>query len=53
LIENFFLDHWLTLLPDQEIRRRVQEEMGRIINDDRHGMDFDVSIKATLIIGRK
>src|SRR5262245_25212977 len=53
LIETFFLNDWLAILPDEETRRQVREQMARIIDEDRHNMDFDVSIKATLIIGQK
>jgi ubiquinone/menaquinone biosynthesis C-methylase UbiE len=53
LIEAFFLDDWLAILPDEETRQRVREQLMKIIDEERHKMDFDVSIKATLIIGRK
>jgi len=53
LIETFFLNDWLAILPDEETRRQVREQMAQIIDEDRHDMDFDVSIKATLIIGQK
>jgi ubiquinone/menaquinone biosynthesis C-methylase UbiE len=53
LIETFFLNVWLAILPDEETRRQVLEQSVSIIDEDRHKMDFDVSIKATLIIGQK
>jgi ubiquinone/menaquinone biosynthesis C-methylase UbiE len=53
LIEAFFLDDWLAILPDEEIRRRVRQQLTEIIDEERHEMDFDVSIKATIIIGQK
>jgi SAM-dependent methyltransferase len=53
LIETFFLDDWLAILPDEETRRKVRQQMMKIIDEERHKMDFDVSIKATLIIGQK
>jgi ubiquinone/menaquinone biosynthesis C-methylase UbiE len=53
LIETFFLDDWMAMLPDVQTRRRVCRELVRIIDEERHEMDFDVSIKATLIIGQK
>jgi ubiquinone/menaquinone biosynthesis C-methylase UbiE len=53
LIEAFFLDDWMAILPDEETRQRVREQLMKIIDEERHKMDFDVSIKATLIIGRK
>jgi ubiquinone/menaquinone biosynthesis C-methylase UbiE len=53
LIEIEFIDAWLAILPDPETRGQIKEEMCDIIDRERHSMDFDVSIKATLIIGRK
>ncbi len=63
LIETFFLNEWLAVLPDEEMRQRVRQQLIKIIDqgcyaldlddEDRHEMDFDVSIKATLIIGQK
>ena len=53
LIETFFLNDWLAILPDDEARRKVREQIERIIEEERHKMDFDVSIKATLIIATK
>jgi ubiquinone/menaquinone biosynthesis C-methylase UbiE len=53
LIDTFFLDDWMAILPDEETRRKVRQQMTKIIDEDRHTMDFDVSIKATLIIGQK
>jgi ubiquinone/menaquinone biosynthesis C-methylase UbiE len=53
LIETEFIDDWLAILPDPETRRRVKEQMIEIIDRERHSMDFDVSIKATLISGKK
>jgi ubiquinone/menaquinone biosynthesis C-methylase UbiE len=53
LIETFFLDDWLAILPDDATRRLVREQVMKIIDEERHAMDFDVSIKATLIIGQK
>jgi hypothetical protein len=53
LIRGFFLDDWFGILPDDALRRRVRDEISRIINEERLGLGFDVSIKATLIIGRR
>jgi ubiquinone/menaquinone biosynthesis C-methylase UbiE len=77
LIKTFFLDCWLAMLPDEGTRHRVQEEMARIIERERHEMEsdlpsevvsdqmkavfdyerqkwnFDVSVKATLVVGEK
>jgi hypothetical protein len=77
LIKNVFLAGWLAVLPDDETRRRIQEEMAIIIERERQHMEsemppdvmpeelkaiidyernkwfFDVSIKATLVLGEK
>jgi len=53
LIGAFFLDDWFAMLPDQAARRRVRQQLVKLIDEERHAMDFDVSIRATLIIGRK
>ena len=53
LIEAFFLDDWFAMLPDQEARQRLRRQLVKVIDEERHAMDFDVSIKATLLIGRK
>jgi ubiquinone/menaquinone biosynthesis C-methylase UbiE len=53
LIGSFFIDDWFALLPDMQSRRLVQQQIVEIIEEERHKMDFDVSIKATLLIGRK
>jgi ubiquinone/menaquinone biosynthesis C-methylase UbiE len=53
LIDTYFVNDWLGMFPEHETRQRVQNEMMEIIDRERHGMDFDVSVKATLIIGQK
>jgi ubiquinone/menaquinone biosynthesis C-methylase UbiE len=83
LIDTFYLNDWLAMLPDDNTREQVRRQMTEIIDegcynsdfddeeleevnfDDedppdvnvaeegRHKMDFDVSIKATLLIGQK
>ncbi len=53
LIENSFLDGWLKILPDAKAARQARAAVSRLIDRERHEMDFDVSIKATLIIGQK
>ena len=53
LITSFLLQSWLEPLPDEATRRRVRQEITRILDDERGGSDFALSIKATLIIGRK
>lgn len=53
LIENFFLDEWLALLPDETTRQSVAQELIKVVDHERQHADFDVSIKATVIIGQK
>lgn len=53
LINDFLLPGWLNFLPDTTARRKVSEEIARIIDDERHETDFVLSTKATLLTGRK
>ena len=53
LIENAFLDEWLGFLPDEDTRQRVLERLSLIIDRERREADWDISIKATIVIGRK
>lgn len=53
LIETYFLDAWLSILPDEATRSRVRQEIGKLIDARDTSMDFDVSIKATLILGTR
>jgi ubiquinone/menaquinone biosynthesis C-methylase UbiE len=52
LIKDTFLDEWLAIIAAErrdDLRRRIAE----IIDRERQNMDFDVSIKATLIAGHR
>jgi ubiquinone/menaquinone biosynthesis C-methylase UbiE len=53
LIADFLLKSWLESLPDTETRARVIQEVARIIDEERQDMDFTLSVKATLVVGRK
>jgi ubiquinone/menaquinone biosynthesis C-methylase UbiE len=53
LITDFLLKGWLESLPDAETRSRISQEVARIIDEERQDMDFALSVKATLLIGRK
>ncbi len=53
LIETRFLDNWLAIQPDQQTRQKVMEQLTAIIDRERQDMDFEVSIKATVLIGQK
>lgn len=53
LIEVFFLEDWMAILPDERTRDRVRQQLFTIIDRERHAGVFDASIKATLVIGQK
>jgi ubiquinone/menaquinone biosynthesis C-methylase UbiE len=53
LVSDFLLREWLDFLPDEDWRERVSQEIARIIDEERHDTDFVLSIKATLLTGRK
>lgn len=53
LIEHFFLEDWMAILPDDKARQQVRGHLDKIIERERQGQDWDVSIKATLITGQK
>ena len=52
-VRNFLCESWLESLPDEEARQSVLTEVARIIDDERHDGDFALSIKATIVTGRK
>lgn len=52
LINDFLLPGWLSSIPEAA-RARVQEELARIIDEERHSGEFPLTMKATLVMGRK
>jgi ubiquinone/menaquinone biosynthesis C-methylase UbiE len=52
LITDFLLPKWLGPLPENE-RDRVVSELAQIIDEERHGGEFSLTLKATLVVGRK
>ena len=52
LIADFLMNNWLKELP-AEGREDVVAEIGRLINEERHEAEFALSVKATLVVGRK
>ena len=52
LITDFLLQGWLASLPETA-RERVMQELARIIDEERHSSEFALSVKATLVVGRK
>lgn len=51
IFAGYFLPGWLDIVSERE-RARVSEALHRIIDRERQDIPFDVSIKATLIVGR-
>lgn len=52
LIADFLMQNWLEQLPGDSYDR-VVNEVGRLINEERHEAEFALSVKATLVIGKK
>ena len=52
LISDFLMRGWLQSIPD-DARDSVSEEIARLINDERHHAEFSLTVKATLVVGRK
>ncbi|HEV3468411.1 MAG TPA: class I SAM-dependent methyltransferase [Pyrinomonadaceae bacterium] len=53
LVRDFLLGRWLEPLPDDDARDEVLREVARIIDDERQDSDFALSVKATIVVGRK
>jgi ubiquinone/menaquinone biosynthesis C-methylase UbiE len=53
VIETAFLNDWLAVLPDDETRELVINKLPEVIDRARQSLDFDVSLKATLLIAQK
>ncbi len=43
---------WLETLP-QDSYEQVVREIGRLINEERHEAEFALTVKATLVMGKK
>ncbi len=52
LISDFLMPIWLESLSP-ETTNRVVAEIRRLINEERHGAEFALTLKATLMIGKK
>jgi ubiquinone/menaquinone biosynthesis C-methylase UbiE len=52
LIQDSFLDYWLGIIPSEGYEE-VRERIASIIERERQNAPFDISIKATVIVGRK
>lgn len=53
MVKDFLLRNWLESLSGDPARENVLAEITRIIDEERHDADFSLSIKATLVVGRK
>ena len=52
LISDFLMSIWLETLPPDSYEQVVRE-IGRLINEERHEAEFALTVKATLVIGKK
>ena len=52
LVAEFLMKNWLASVPE-ESREKLKKELSRLIDEDRHEGKFSLSVKATLVAGRK
>jgi len=52
LITDFLMPGWLSSVPEAA-RARVMQELARLIDEDRHSGEFVLTMKATLVVGKK
>jgi ubiquinone/menaquinone biosynthesis C-methylase UbiE len=52
LIADFLMPMWLEPLP-KDSYEQVVKEIARLINEERHEAEFALSVKATLVVGKK
>jgi hypothetical protein len=52
LISDFLMKGWLQFVPE-ESRERVIQEVASLIDEERHNAEFSLTVKATLVKGRK
>lgn len=52
LISDFLMPIWLESLPEESYEQ-VVKEIARLINEERHEAEFALSVKATLVVGKK
>ena len=52
LVADFLMPIWLeTLAPDS--RGQVTKEIGRLVNEESEGLEFALTVKATVVMGKK
>ena len=52
LVSEFLIQNWLASVPDGS-KENLKQELARLINEERHEGEFALSVKATLVTGRK
>jgi trans-aconitate methyltransferase len=52
LITDFLLPNWLQSIPESG-QQRVRDELARLIDEERHAGEFVLTLKATLVVGKK
>jgi ubiquinone/menaquinone biosynthesis C-methylase UbiE len=52
LIMDFLLPGWLQPIPES-VHQNVRDELARIIDEERHAGEFALTLKATLVVGKK
>jgi ubiquinone/menaquinone biosynthesis C-methylase UbiE len=52
LIMDFLLPTWLQSIPEP-VREKVRDELAGIIDAERHAGEFSLTLKATLVVGKK
>ncbi|HXD33988.1 MAG TPA: class I SAM-dependent methyltransferase [Pyrinomonadaceae bacterium] len=52
LVSDFLLKGWLRSIPESW-RSKVEQEISAIINEERHSAEFSLTVKATLVAGKK
>jgi ubiquinone/menaquinone biosynthesis C-methylase UbiE len=52
LVSEFLMNGWLASVPE-ESKENLKQELTRLINEERHAGEFALSVKATLVAGRK
>jgi ubiquinone/menaquinone biosynthesis C-methylase UbiE len=53
LVRDFLMRGWLEPLEDESAHPAVLDAVARLIDEERKDGDFSLSIKATLVVGRK
>jgi ubiquinone/menaquinone biosynthesis C-methylase UbiE len=53
LVRDFLMRAWLEPLEDESAHAGVLDAVARLIDEERNDGDFTLSIKATLVVGRK